>query len=612
MNRKERRQLRTEERRKGILPQAPGASQAAAALFARATQALQSGRLNAAEGDFRELLRLDPANAEAHNRLGVVCQQKGDTRAAIDHLKKALALRPKSAEIVNNLGIAQLHLGDLEAAQELFEKAIALNPDFAGAHHNLGLIFKKRRDWDRAIVCFNRAIARAPGDVTAHLNLGDVLCDSGKIEEAIAQYRKAVRIAPRRREAHLNLAAVLNTAMRFEEAVAAARQVLSFDSKDVEAHNLLGSILTTLGRFDEAKASFEVALALKPDYPEALYNLAMASKTVSTPALAARIETLLKTDRSQGQKVLLHFTLGKICDDLRDYAKAFSNYQKGNDLSAPAPPFDASAWETNIAQKIATFTPSYFEKRRSGNDSRRPVFIFGMPRSGTTLVEQIIASHPQTAAGGELAAVRDLAREMVQRHGTEARYPERIASMTEAEAKRFAEGYLAALDKIDRAAARVTDKMPMNFTFLGPLAQLFPNATFIHCRRDPMDTCLSCYFTKLKHQMNFSFSLENLGAYYRGYRRLMEHWRKVLPVSMLEVDYEDLVANQDAVSRKIIAHCGLPWDDRCLAYHETERPVRTASVWQVRQPVYQTSVKRWHHYEQFLGPLRAAIEETDS
>ncbi len=612
MNRKERRQSRAQDRR-AAGPGGPAVPASdAAILYARATQALQSGRLNAAEADFRELLRLDPANAEAHNRLAIVFQEKGKTRAAIDHLKKALALRPGSAEIVNNLGITELHLNDLDSAQRSFEQAIALNPGFAAAHHNLGLIFKKRRDWDRAIICFNRAIALVPGYYAAHLNLGDALRDSGRTDEAIAQYQRLVGLAPKSRDARLSLAATLNTAGRCEEAAAAARQLFAIDPRDAEAHHLLGSIVTSLGRFDEAKASFEVALALKPDYPDALYSLAMAAKTVSTPETAARLESLLKMEWPPREKALLYFTLGKIYDDLRDYAKAFGSFKAGNDLSGSEPPFDAAAWQANVTRRIATFTPSFFERHRFGHDSRRPVFIFGMPRSGTTLVEQIVASHPEAAAGGELDAIPGLIRGLPQSLGTTTPYPECMTEMGEPGARDLALEYLADLDRVDTASARVTDKQPFNFDNLGLLALLFPRATFIHCRRDPMDTCLSCYFVKFRRQMDFSFSLKDIGAYYRGYRHLMAHWRRVLPVRMIEVDYEELVANQEGVSRRIIAHCGLDWDDRCLAFYKTERPVRTASVWQVRQPMYQTSVKRWQRYEAFLSPLRAALEGMDS
>ena len=649
MNRKERRQSRAQGRRAAGAAQprggAPGSGEVAA-LFAQAGAALQAGRLQQAETLFRRVLQLDPNHADAHNWLGVVCQQMGGHSEAVEHLRMAVALRPGSADFANNLGIAELALGDLDAARHSLEKALKLNPKLAQAHHNLGLAFQKRREFEPAIACFRQAIALVPDYMNARLNLGNVLSDSGKYDEAIAQFRKLVEIAPQSREGHFNLARALKTAQRFDEAAAEARKVvaldprniearnllswcllkleryeeaeaetrqaLSLDPRSVEAHDRLGTILTTLGRFDEAVESYEAALAVRPNDPAALYGLTNASKTYSTAAMADRIEALLTAGPAQEQKSLLHFSLGKIYDDLDDCERAFESYRRGNELAVPETSFDANIWAEYVDRMIAAFTPAFFETRKSfASSSRRPVFIFGMPRSGTTLTEQIIASHPDVAAGGELETMGDLSRDLPERLGTAARFPECVVDMDESAAAAVAKDYLAVLEKIDAAASRVTDKMPQNFQILGLMALLFPQATFIHCRRDPLDTCLSCYFTKFDRHLEFSYSLENLGAYYRGYRRLTAHWRKVLPAKMLEIDYEDMIADQEGVSRRLIAHCGLEWDDRCLAFHKTDRAVTTASAWQVRQPIYKASLKRWQRYERFLAPLRAALETSD-
>jgi tetratricopeptide (TPR) repeat protein len=370
--------------------------------------------------------------------------------------------------------------------------------------------------------------------------------------------------------------------------------------------------LTTLGRFDEAVAAFEAALAGQPGSPDAIYQMMLATKSRSTPEMAARIESLLKVDRPSDQKIMLHFALGKISDDMRDYARAFENYRAGNDLAAAKAPFDAAAWRAHVERSIADFPAEFFARRKSfGVDSRRPVFIVGMPRSGTTLVEQILAAHPSVAAGDGLEAMPLIATGLPRRLGTAAPFPQCLGEVSEALSRELAGEYLAALERVDKSAARVTDKLPLNFLNLGLIALLFPNAAVIHCRRDPVDTCLSCYFTRFSSHLNFSFGLESLGAYYRGYRRAMAHWQKVLPIPILDVDYEELIADQEATSRRLVAHCGLAWDDRCLAFHETARPVMTASNWQVRQPLYKSAVARWRNYEAFLGPLRAALGTLD-
>jgi len=635
--------MRAQERRSGASATGPLGPNQAALLFAQAGAALQGGRLPEAEALFRQVLSLDPGHADAHNWLGVVLQQKGESGEALGHLRQAVALAPASADFANNLGIAELGAGNVDGARRALEKAVKLNPRLPAAHHNLGLVFQKRRELEPAIACFRRAIALAPDYVNAHLNLGNALQDSGHIDEAIVQYRKLVALAPKSREARFNLASVLNAAKRlaeaereareavsldprgieagnllvsvlstlehYDEAMAEARRVLALDPKCVEAHNRLGTILTTLGRFDEAISCFQASLAAQPDNAGALFGLANASKEYSSPEMADRIERSLGRDLSQEHRSMLHFALGKIYDDMGDYARAFENYRVANELAVPEAWFDAKIWTAYVDRVVATFTPDFFARRKAfGSPSRRSIFIFGMPRSGTTLTEQIVASHPLVAAGGELGTVADLVAGLPARLKSESRFPECATEITEETAGRLAADYLAALDKVDADAQRVTDKMPLNFQNLGLIALMFPQATFIHCRRDPLDTCLSCYFQKFGRGLDFSYSFENLGAYYRGYRRLMAHWREALPVAVLEVGYEDMVADQEGTSQRIIAHCGLEWDDRCLAFHKTERAVRTASVWQVRQPVYKTAVKRWQRYEPFLGPLRAALE----
>jgi hypothetical protein len=231
-----------------------------------------------------------------------------------------------------------------------------------------------------------------------------------------------------------------------------------------------------------------------------------------------------------------------------------------------------------------------------------------MPRSGTTLVEQILSAHPGVAGGGELMYFPQIAETLRESFGLSARYPKAVAEIGGAQGSEIIRYYLDRLQQRHPGYARVTDKLPGNFLHLGLIALLFPRASFIHCSRDPMDTCLSCYFLKFHQAHPYSYRLQDLGFYYREYQRLMAHWRQVLPVRMLEVDYEDLVARQEEVSRQLVAHCGLEWDDRCLDFHKSDRNVRTASLAQVRQPMYRTSVKRWKHFEPFLGPLRAALE----
>jgi tetratricopeptide (TPR) repeat protein len=614
VNRKERRRANARSGRSSapnmLAANAPRGSVELRAAFAEAMAALEMRQVDKAEMLFRRVLLLDPNEAQAHNWLGVLCQNKGESAKALQHLKQAAALGPMSAELANNFGIVYLAIGNFDAAQDHFEKAISLNPRLPAAHYSLGLVHKNRHQPEPAIAQFKKAVALAPDYTAARMALADVLGEYGRKKEAEAQYEKIVAYYPSPSEAHRDLAIALYESGRLDEAAFHLREVFTHVPWSAEGFNKTGVMCANLGRFDEAVTYFKSALAMKPDFADALYRMATYSKELSNQNGVARIKSLLAIERPAEERVLLHFALGKIFDDLGDYAHAFGSYRAGNEILDAAAGFDEVAWESKIDRLIAAFTADFFAARSSfENPSRQPIFIFGMPRSGTTLVEQIIAAHPEVAAGGELPTVPAIVESLPKRFGLRNSFPECVTSLGKDDIDYLSNSYLAYEDVQVGNAARVTDKLPNNFLHLGLLALMFPKAHYIHCRRDPMDTCLSCYFTKLESDHPYASNLRKLGRYYRGYGRLMVHWRTALPVSMLEIDYESVVADQTEASHRIIAHCGLDWDDRCLSFHRGTLAVRTASVWQARQPLYKTAVGRWRQYESFLGSLRAALRD---
>jgi len=302
----------------------------------------------------------------------------------------------------------------------------------------------------------------------------------------------------------------------------------------------------------------------------------------------------------------LNFALAKAFNDCGHWDRAFDHYHRGNRLADVA--FDPAASLAYVKAMIDTFTPEMLAARSSfGRESSRPVFIVGMPRSGTTLVEQIVASHPQVTGAGELDDLRVLGFEVPSLSKSPQPYPRCMADIDRQLATGLADRYLARLHAIDPNARRVTDKMPQNFLYLGLIGMLLPEARVIHCRRHPLDVCLSCYFVNFTQRLSFAYDLNSLGVYYRHYEMLMDHWRRVRPAAMLEVDYEGLVADQEGVSRRLIEFCGLDWHPACLSFHKNRRPVETASSWQVRRPIYSGSVQRWKHYEKYLDPLKEAL-----
>jgi hypothetical protein len=323
----------------------------------------------------------------------------------------------------------------------------------------------------------------------------------------------------------------------------------------------------------------------------------------------SRIEDLLqKPDMTEEGRINLHFALGKMFDDCKRYDKAFEHFREANRYKRQRVHFDGghfSCWNARIQN---VFTQTFFERyAHVGDPSERPVFIVGMPRSGTTLVEQILASHPRVYGAGELTTVFDIVCALEEPGAGAVKYPEIIATLDDAELQRRARQYLDTLQAIDPQVARVTDKLPTNFFHLGFIAAMLPRAHIIHCRRDAMDTCLSNFVQMFAEGHYYSYDLSDIAIYYRGYEQIMAHWRDVLPTPMYEVQYEELVEDQERISRELIDHIGLDWDERCLAFHETRRAVRTASNWQVRQPLYKSSRKRWKNYEKHLTGLRTEL-----
>jgi tetratricopeptide (TPR) repeat protein len=369
-----------------------------------------------------------------------------------------------------------------------------------------------------------------------------------------------------------------------------------------EALALLGEIQADRGRFDDAEQLFQRAIAIAPDQPEAWAGLVRYRKMQPDAGWLAAAQRLLSKPISVGQEINLRYALGKYFDDVQDFDNAFSSYRLANELKKrSAPKYDAARLARRVDQIIALYDSDWLRGARGqGNESRRPVFIVGMPRSGTTLTEQILASHPDAFGCGELRFWHAACVE----YEAALRATEGRASMPAA-----AEKYLSLLTNFSAAASRVVDKMPANFMNLGLIHAAFPHARILHMRRNPLDTGLSIYFQIFSNTHLYAHDLEDIAHYFTQYSRLMAHWRSTLPMgTVLEVPYEKLVSDPEPWIREIVQFVGLPWDPRCLDFHQTERTVITASNWQVRQRMSASAAGRWRNYEKYLGPLRDLVE----
>jgi Flp pilus assembly protein TadD len=577
-----------------------------------------------------------------HTNLGEMLRLSGRFKEAIAAGLRAIELEPNQPAALNNLGIAYFDTEDFEPAERCYRRALALDPGFAEAYSNLGNVLRTRKRLDEAVVAYNRAIELKPTYAEAYNNLGTTLRDQKKAAESEAVYLKALALKPEDPPTLNNLALALLALEREEEAEAAVGRALVLAPDDADAHNLAGRILLDNSKPEQAVASFLEAIAKKPDMVDAHNNLgnalkelgrveeameayynarriepkatavfinlvdAKAFKSADDPDLLA-MEELAKEmpSLSEDEQMQLHFSLSKAYGDLKRHGESFEHMLQGSALKRKQITYleRDTLWLFDRIREV--FTPELMRsKAGSGDPSDVPLFILGMPRSGSTLVEQVLASHPRVFGAGELKDFDKVAKSVHGPGGAIIAYPEFLASFDAEHLRRMGAHYVHRLRAYSADAPRITNKMPSSSFYVGLIHLCLPNARIIHTVRNPVDTCLSCFSKLFSGEQSFSYELGELGRYYRKYHELMEHWRRVLPPGvMLDVQYEEVVADFETQARRIVAHCGLEWNEACLAFHENKRPVKTASSLQVRRPIYQSSIGRWLPYKDQLEPL---------
>lgn len=579
--------------------------------FLVAMEQHRKGDLVQAEKAYRELIASAPNHAGSIHNLGLVLYQRGDVDSAVEMYRRALTIAPNYDEAYNNLGVALESQNRLEEAHDAYRRAIELKPDYATAHNNLGDVLRKQERFSEAEESYREALRLEPGNALAWLNLANVLWSQERSDEAEEAFNKAVRLEPGNPGAHHNLGDFLVYQGRMRESEAAYRQALALQPDDAEAHMDLGNVLGYQGRAREAEEAFRYALRLDPALARAYWYLSSNRKYDSSQHedIDSILALLNSDDIDEVDEMHLHFALGKIYDDCREYDKAISHYGFANRIGHKKTAFNPKRFSSLVTQIIEVYTPEFFAERRGyGVASQTPVFIVGMMRSGTTLVEQIATAHPDVFGAGELNKLREIVDGLAERAKDGQSYPECVKHIDKESMAVLAHDYEERAQRdAGHDVARITDKMPSNFLHLGLAALLFPEARIIHCRRDPLDTCLSIYFQNFAGINEFAHDLSEIGSYFRQYDRLMAHWREVLPLKMYEVRYEELVSNMESKAHELIAFLDLTWDERCLSFNRNPRAVVTSSSWQVRQPLYTTSVQRWRNYEPYLGPLKQAL-----
>ena len=557
------------------------------------------GRRDEASASYRRAILIKPDYAQAHNNLGSVLRDLGKTAEAVASYRRALEIAPAMPEACNNLGNALQELGRLDEAASAFRRMTEIRPESADAHNNLGNVLLQLGQVAEAASSYRAALATLPDSPEALNNLGGALHGLGRLDEAVASYRRALEIKPNFAQAHINLGNVFRSQGRTSEAEASCHNALTLAPDSAPTLVLLAELRADKGQFGEACALLERAVTIEPRNPHAWAGMARwRTMTAADTAWLAQAQQIADSGLPPHTEALLRYAIGKYFADVKAFGAAFTHYRRANELEKLYKPRHDRGL---LTQTVDLLTGSYDRQwlsraRHEALGSQRPVFIVGMPRSGTTLAEQILASHPAVLGAGELSFWQMAvgARELSVFHadaGHNALAP-------------LADDYLQLLQSLSPDAVRVVDKMPGNFMFLGLIRAALPRARIIHMQRDPIDTCLSIYFQHFESAGAYANDLEDLAHYYTEYSRLMSHWRAILPAdSMLEVPYEELVADQEAWSRRLLEFIGLPWDARCLDFHRTERAVMTASNWQVRQKISKGSVGRWRGYADFVGPL---------
>ena len=576
--------------------------------------AVQQGDPKRAELLIGRAAALRPGDAAIHANLGEVYRLLLDDDQAIACCRTALRIQPNYPEVHSNLGLALVRRGDLNDAIGHFREAIRLKPDFTSAHYSLGEALWRTGDKVSAFVHFRQAVLLDPTSAEARCNLGRVLMEQGAHQEALVHCQEAVRLRPAMAAAHNNLGNALQALGRLDEAKACLLESIRLDPDQTGSHASLANVWEQLGEFDQALDSLREVLRCDPRHAGALARLATRLRAKLPEAEQATIESLLADPKlSLDPRLQLQFGLAQVLDARGEFDRAaeltiHANALQLADFRNRGQVYDPQAHHTIIDQLMAAFSTSFFERVRGfGLETERPVFIVGLPRSGTSLTEQILASHPRVFGAGELKLARDVLETLrgpIDRSETplvSLEYLDREST------RHLAHHYLNELAALNDSADRVVDKMPDNTVYLGLIATLFPRAKLIHCRRDVRDVALSCWMTNFR-DVRWACDPDQIASRIEEHERLMEHWRRVLPVPMLEVEYEAMVTDFDKSARAIVAWCGLEWDPACLEFHKTRRPVRTSSVAQVRQPVYTSSVGRWKNYDQSLKSLFAKLK----
>ena len=569
----------------------------------------QSGQLGAAVEQYRQVLGIEPHNPDALNLMGLAIHQQGQSVAALSWIRQALKAQPENAYFWFNLGSVSKAAGELEQAVSAYRECVSRDPANSAAWTNLGNILAEFKRHREALECFDRASTLDSGDPLPRNGSG--LCHKalGDHREAERALLEAVRLNPGFVSAWVNLARLYFETDRYEESENLLQQILAQSPNQVEALLCHAELARNLGELETARRLFERVLEVDPLNAKAFYGLSGLGRLDANGRVVA---TILRHWQERSDKQLgdahIPFGLAKVFDEAGSVDQAFKLLEEGNrivDTANSDIEENHSSWVTAMIETCSSPLPAIAPS--ADTQLPIPLFILGMPRSGTTLVEQALSCHDAVFGGGELAKLVELISIIDNTESGDC-YPTALRHASEAQLREIADHYRRYLRTLDGDARVVSNKSPYSFLHIGLIFTIFPDAKVVHCHRDPVDTCLSCYMQLFGAETPFAYDLEKIGRYYAEYRRLMNHWEAIYPNRIHTVEYEGLVERPDATIRALLEYCDLAWDPVCLSPANAKRAVKTLSVAQVRQPIYQSAVGRWRRYERHLSPLLRVLE----
>ncbi len=605
-----------------------------AELFDKGVRHYQAGRLEQAQEICQRILQ-QQHQPSAILILGLIAHQQKEFAAAVERYQQFLSLKPNHAQAHYNLGIVLKELGHTEPAIEHFKKSITIAADNVEVHKHLADAYSKIQRWAEAIETYQEVLAMQGEDIVTIIQLGNVYLAAQLWTNSIPRYEQALAIQPDNAEVHKNLGSAHHKLGQWQKALKCFEQALRLRPDYIDAQIELALVLRQLGRTEEAVVQLEQAIAMEPDHASAQISLALTLRDIGQGELATeRLEQLISARPKCGapyyhismikpkqelipvveklisdpglpntEVIYCHFALGNLFRGSKSFDQAFSHFLKANALHRETFSYDAKENSQTVDRLINVYSKRFFQgKLEFGSASQLPVFILGMPRSGTTLIDQILSSHALVHGAGELGAITSVNVSIALRLKYANSFPECMSLIDRKMVQEYSAQYLQELALHCPTAARITDKLTENFLSIGLIKILFPGARIIHCQRNPLDNCISLFFHYFMG-LKCSFELMELGQYYLDYQRLMSHWQSLFPGEIFTVEYEELVMNQETVSKRLIDYLGLEWDDKCLDFHNNERSVMTSSNIQVRRPMYKNSMNRWKNYEKHLQPL---------